>query len=283
MLISELYYEHALSDWLSLAAGRMSLRDSNVFASDETEQFVNASFNYNPVTGTTVPLVSLGAALYLTPADWLTVSTYALDSEGTAEQSGFDTAFERGTTVLQEFEFALTIGGLDGHQRIGWTWSDSPAIRFTQNPRDVLEAILAADAAGLARQSSQWSVYYDFDQHLVQWDDERGFGVFGRAGFGDEDVNPVAFFASAGLGGRGAGPGRPDDSYGLGLYYAKLSEELPAAVRARARDEEVGLEAYYNLAVTPWARLTADLQVIRPATDDVETTVVVGARLKVVF
>jgi porin len=284
LLISELYYEHALTEWLSLSAGKFSLRDSNVFASDETEQFLNGAFNYNPVQGTTIPLSALGAAVYVSAGDWLSVSTYILDSEGTAERSGFDTLFERGTSILQEFEFSVRPGGLPGHQRIGWTYSDRSRIQFLQNPRDLLAAIIAGNTAGLQRESKDWSVYYDFDQYLWVADEEedRGIGVFGRLGVANERVNAAAWFASVGIGGRGVWASRPSDSFGAGFYYLGLTDDLPPVVDARARDEW-GFEAYYSAAITPWLLVTPDLQVIGPATRSVETTVVAGVRLKAVF
>lgn len=280
--IAELYYEHAITEWFAVSAGRFSLRDSNAFAHDETEQFLNAGLNYNLVQGTTVPSVTLGAAVYVDPTDWMSISTYVLDSEGVADESGFDTAFQRGTSVAQEFEFAVDIGGRSGHQRIGWTWSDAQRVRFSQDSRDVADAIFRGDIGALQTGSSDRSVYYDFDQYLAQTDEDHGFGVFGRAGFGEAEVNPIDFFASLGLGGRGVGHSRPDDSYGLGAYYAHLSDDLPAIIGERVRDE-IGVEAYYAITVTPWMRITPDVQVILAALRDADTVVVVGVRVKVVF
>lgn len=284
LLISELYYEHALTDWLSLSAGKFSLRDSNVFASDETEQFLNGAFNYNAVQGTTIPLSALGAAAYVSAGEWLTVSTYVLDSEGTAEASGFDTVFQRGTSILQELEFSVRPGGLPGHQRLGWTWSDRSRIQFLQNPRDLAAAIISGDTSGLQRESKDWSIYYDFDQYLwvADEEEERGLGVFGRLGVGDERVNATAWFLGVGVAGRGVMGSRPGDSFGAGFYYLGITDDLPPVVDARARDEW-GIELYYSAAVTPWLLVTPDLQVIEPVSRSVDTTVVAGLRVKIIF
>ena len=48
-------------------------------------------------------------------------------------------------------------------------------------------------------------------------------------------------------------------------------------------DDAFGGEVYYNAAVTPWFRLTADLQVIEPAASQFDTAVVVGLRAKTDF
>jgi porin len=59
---------------------------------------------------------------------------------------------------------------------------------------------------------------------------------------------------------------------------------------------EYGFEAYYNVAITPWLKLTPDIQVIRPAqkefvdtevfvptTKNVGTATVLGLRLQMIF
>jgi porin len=43
------------------------------------------------------------------------------------------------------------------------------------------------------------------------------------------------------------------------------------------------MEAFYNFAVTPWVRLTADLQVINPAAAANDIAVVGGSRAQVIF
>jgi carbohydrate-selective porin OprB len=65
------------------------------------------------------------------------------------------------------------------------------------------------------------------------------------------------------------------------------------------RDEQ-GVEAYYSFAVTPWMKLTPDIQVIRPAQkqaislgpggpiptlvkNDINTATVLGLRLQLIF
>ena len=41
------------------------------------------------------------------------------------------------------------------------------------------------------------------------------------------------------------------------------------------------VELFYNLAITPWARLTADLQVAEPSTRKFDTVIIPGSRLQV--
>lgn len=113
--LTDLYYMQFLAPWVGVMAGKMSLREANVFASNETEQFMNTAFNFNAALATTFPIDALAAGLILRPVEWLTIPTMVIDSEGTADHSGFDTVFERGTTLYQMAEFAIKPFELVGH------------------------------------------------------------------------------------------------------------------------------------------------------------------------
>jgi porin len=282
--LSDLYAVQFLAEWVGLLAGKMTLKETNVFASKDDEQFLNAAFNFNLAPATTVPLNALVAGVILLPTKWLTITTMAIDSEGTATRSGFDTAFKRGTTVFQNWEFTIKPFGLPGHQRLGWSWSDKSRIQFGQTPRAIIGAIITDDTSGLARKDSDWSFVYDFDQYLymVPGKADQGFGLFGRIGLTDGEVNPIQQFYSIGFGGKGLIPGRDRDSFGIGYYYVVLSDKLPQLIQNRSRDEQ-GVELYYNIAVTPWFHVTPDLQIISPARKSVDTTVVAGLRVKIDF
>jgi porin len=47
--------------------------------------------------------------------------------------------------------------------------------------------------------------------------------------------------------------------------------------------DEYGIEAYYNAALTPWLRLSADAQWIRPANVGSDDALVLGLRLQAKF
>ena len=282
--LTDLYALQFLADWVGVLAGKKTLRETNVFASKDDEQFLNAAFNFNPAVGTTVPLNALVAGVILLPAKWLTVTTLAIDSEGTATRSGFDTVFKRGTSLYQMAEVSLTPFGLSGHQRVGWTWSDKRRIQFEQTPRQIIGAIITGSTAGLERKSSDWAFTYDFDQYLytVPGKPEQGVGLFGRIGLTSGEVNPIQQFYSIGVGGKGVIPGRDQDTFGIGYYFLVLSDKLPQLVQRGARNEQ-GVEFYYNVAVTPWLHITPDLQVLSPARKSVDTTVVAGVRVTIDF
>jgi porin len=145
------------------------------------------------------------------------------------------------------------------------------------------------------------SFFYNFDQYIYEPEKEKGVGIFGRFGASDGDANPIHYFYSLGIGGKGVIPGRPLDEFGIGSYYIDVSNPKFTGIlkdREILRDE-YGVEAYYNYAITPWMKLTPDMQIIRPAQKDrlqidsehlllskkkdVDTATVIGLRLQVIF
>lgn len=287
--LSEAYYTQFFTPWLGARAGKISPRSRNVFAHDETTQFFNTAFNFNPVYGLDVPLDFLAAGVVVQPCEWFNVTTYVLDAEGTANTSGFDTAFEAGTTVFQIVEFAIEPFELPGHQRAFWTWSDKSFVVLTQIPQDILPQLILTRTPvepppGLQTRNSDWSILYDFDQYLYVKPDtkDEGVGLFGRFGLSDGVVNPFQTFYSLGTGGKGIIPGRNNDTFGVGYYFLALSNELGPVISQPLGDEQ-GVEVWYNIAITPWWHLTPDIQVIDPGRKVSDTAVVLGLRMRIDF
>lgn len=284
MLLPEVNYTQFLAPFIGVTLGKYQPRDANVFAHDETEQFLNAAFNFNPVIGTTLPTNFLGAGVIVIPCKGLMSTTMVLDTEGTAAEAGFDTAFRGGTSILQSLELTIKPFELPGHQRVGFYWTDKLRTELDQSPRLMIEAIRTGSTAGLRRSSGDWAFTYDFDQYvyLVPGSKDRGLGIFGRYGYSDGDVNPVAGFYSIGISGKGLIPSRQNDTFGIGYYFLNVSHELPGPIARRISDEQ-GVELYYNCAITPWCKLTPDIQIVHPTREGVDTVVVFGLRFKMDF
>ena len=107
-------------------------------------------------------------------------------------------------------------------------------------------------------------------------------GVFGRFGCTSGESNPFERIYSIGVGGKGIIPGRDHDRFGVGYYYAKLSDDLP---RILNKGSEQGVEVFYNFQITPWLTITPDLQVIfDPGADSRrDSAVVAGVRVQMSF
>jgi porin len=273
--------------------------DMNEFAHGKGDtQFMNMAFNLNPVTALTVPYSTLGASLIVLPTkdpNAAIVSLSVLQTNGQANTSGFSDLHSNQLSFVGEARVRTNFFGLTGHQLIGGGYSNSEFTSLSQDLRFMLET------RAIENQDGSWMVYYNFDQYLYEPNkgSGQGLGIFGRFGVSDGNPNPMHYFYSIGVGGKGIIPGRPIDRFGIGYYYIDVGDlEFRGIVRTVSflRDE-YGFEAFYNFAITPWMQLTPDIQVIRPAQkevitqtvpitfdrESVGTATVLGLRLQLVF
>ena len=272
--------------------------DMNEFAHGKGDtQFMNTTFNANPVILLTVPYSTLGAGLIILPTKdpkAAIVSFSVLQTNGKASTIGFDDLHSNQLTFAGEARLRTDFFGLTGHQLIGATYSNKSYTSLDQSLRFFIEN------RDIEKQDGSWNIYYNFDQYLyeIEKGSGKGVGIFGRFGASDGNPNPMHFFVSFGVGGKAIIPGRPLDRFGIGFYYIDVSNPKftgPFATRDFLRDE-YGFEAFYNFTITPWLQLTPDIQVIRPAQEDyvdtkgptpvrknVDTATVLGLRLQLLF
>lgn len=290
-----------LSRRLGVVVGKVGTgSDTNEFAAGKGEvQFFNVAFAFNATAMLTIPYSALGAGVIILPTGDDKVAKlklFVVDSDGKANTAGFDTLFDGSTTYHAEGRVRTLLFGLTGHQLIGGAYSTKTFTALAQNVRLVIED------RSLQQKHGSWTAYYNFDQYLYETKagSGRGVGLFGRFGMSDGNPNPVKYLYSAGIGGRGVVPGRPLDSFGIGYYYITVGHPTftgPFATRSLRGDEQGG-EAYYDVAITPWMKLTSDIQIVRPAqnrtdgTSDggagasvkqVDTATVMGIRLQLII
>ncbi len=292
------------------------------FYGDYTTQFLNAAFVF-PMTLEQVPLSAYGGGLIGLPTENLVLSVIALDPNGTATSNSFNDVFDSGAMVVGSGQLTFKPFGLLGHQDVGFSWSNKERYSLEQDPANLLRLLLQnqfprlgdpgpilgqilerffpgliVPAAPPNRESSSWSVSYAVDQYLWQpkGDDKHGIGVLFYAGASDGNPNPIKWAFLAGVGGKGV-PGRSDDSFGLGVARTQFSGAFLPLLRDRlglGLDHEDALEMYYNLALTGWLSVTADLQVINQALDktlnpngmglvNVSNATIAGIRFRVRF
>jgi porin len=125
-------------------------------------------------------------------------------------------------------------------------------------------------------------------------DVDKGIGIFGRYGIADSASNPVMRFYSAGAGGKGIVPIRPNDTFGIGGYYINISNPSLTVLGKTLSllGDEKGIETYYSFALTKWCILTPDIQFIDPAqkkmvngvsVSNIGSSTVLGLRLQLIF
>jgi porin len=255
------------------------------------DAFMNTAFLFNPVLARQIPYSSFGAgAAYL--VDGQPVATLTIfDANNNSTSSGFDTFFDNGVVVVGQLIKPTQLFDMPGHQSVGFAYSNA---HYRSLDRSAYLDQIVSGSFSTPRQTGSESFFYQFDQTLVTMSDDptRSWGLFGNAGIADNNPSPIRWFANLGVGGSSPACGRPLDSFGLGYFYLGTSSSLQtlAPVLFPIRDEQ-GVELYYNYAVTPWFRVTPDLQVVMPAREKtlppnaqgIDTAVILGIRAKIVF
>jgi len=291
--LPQVFLTQALSENFAVTLGKLNaggLADMNEFANNERSQFMNTALVNNPMLGGFIPYTTW-AALGTFTMDGHQLVAGVANTEGSATVWGFDDAFKPGYTFAVEYSHAHRAFDLPGNVRVGVLYTNEPA----RNLRITEQQLAGLDP--LKEEDSNQAYYVNFDQYVFLADEEekRGLGVFGRAGYGDDDTNVVDRFFSFGMGGKGLVRGRPGDRFGLGWYYAHTSDKLHDTLKLIGRNptQESGWELFYNFELTPAVHLTADVQYItnpfgsgdppRAEFDDKDSALVIGARLQIDF
>ena len=292
--LTNLTYIQFLSETLGVMVGKIDVLDgdANEFASGRgVSQFMNGSLVFPTSPLIAVPVYStLAAGVVWLPVKGVTVSSTVLNATDSSTTTGFDD-FGEGAAWTTEAQFQYRLGDLPGGQNVGFVYG------FDHDFLDLNERFVFRPGEGLSvpTEDETWAAYWSMWQYLYveQPDDgpinvtdgrqdRQGIGVFLRVGVADDDTNPLDVSVSGGVGAKGLIPGRDDDTLGVGVYYYNV-EVNRLLVSETIEDEVMGFEAYYNMAVTPAAHLTFDLQVVESALSAVDTGVVLGVRLNLAF
>lgn len=115
---------------------------------------------------------------------------------------------------------------------------------------------------------------------------DRGARMFVRAGFAQEDINPIGRYYGAGAVYTGAMARRPADQWGLGIAIAELGDPflaLQALDGAETARREYNYELTYRAVINDWLALQTDVQYVRnPGMDPtLDASWAVGLRLEV--
>ena len=299
----------------SLVVGKVNTVDTGTteFYGSYRRQFLNDAFA-SPMTLEQVPFAAWGVGLTVNPSERLSFSLLALNPEGTPTSNP---VFGDGVELTGSAQLTVQPAGLVGHQGLGFSWNNKQRYSLEQDPSNIgvllletkfprladpgpeLHAILAKYFPELLvptvpanTKDSSWAVSYTFDQYFWQpaQQPDKGIGVFFAAGVSDGNPNPIRYAYFGGIGGKGIVPGRPKDSFGIGIANTRFSSEFLPFLReqlALGLEREDAFEAYYNASLTGWLGVSADLQVVSPALErvlagtalvPVNTAVIAGLR-----
>lgn len=291
--VTNLAYMQSLSEHISFLIGKFDTIDAdpNEFASGRgTSQFMNANFTFCPAISLMAPYSTLGAGIIVKPTHAVHISSVVYNIRDSSTTSGFDDIGE-GAAWVTAAEFQYKLGELPGGQNVTFGYA------FDSNFADLGERFVFTPGQGLApaTKDSTWAVTWsgwqylwvknpsDAPIHLTNGEpDRQGLGLFARAGFADQDTNPIEWSVSGGVGGKGIIPGRERDTFGVGYFFLKFQPER-LVNSLDSDDHSQGFEAFYNVSITPAANLTLDVQVLDSPQPDVDTAVILGLRLGLKF
>lgn len=281
-------FTQALSEQFALFAGKINTVDGfrQPFAGYRgVEGFMNINFAFPNILARTTPYSAWGGGFVMLRDLEPIASFMVLDTNNTPTTTGFPEFFDNGVSILGIVNLPTNFFGRKGHQGIGGTYSNRSYSSLDNIPYLIIST-LRPQLPPAPQETGSWTVFYMFDQTIrnVCCDETRSWGLFGNAGISDGNPNPVRWTASIGLGGAAPIASRPYDSFGVGYFYNGFSSQIKNfAPRLLALQDEQGIETFYTVGLSPWCKITADLQVIDPIRSRVDTAVVFGLRAKLDF
>lgn len=291
--ITDLNYTQFLSEQFLVQVGKIDTLsgDPNEFASGRgRSQFMNANFVFNSSLALRLPYSTLGASAVWMPTKQLTFVGSVFNTADSSTTSGFN-EFGKGTSALGAVQLQYRLGELPGGMNLGGLYS------WHQDFAAFTGELIFTPGQGFAvpKKKETWALYWSGWQYLLIKDpddkpidlmngiaDHQGLGLFWRLGCADQDTNPVRWSLSGGIGGRGLIPGRKDDTYGVGYFYTSIQGNRLSSLLG-VRDNSQGGEAFYNIAITPAAHLTFDIQTSQSPFGRIDQGVLLGARFDLAF
>jgi porin len=268
---------------LSISVGKFNLLDlaarTPISGGGGIDTFGNVAIAA-PISGVTPPYL-IGAIVTLkTQPAVFTLMVY--DPRNAQSEDVISKPFRDGTTTSLAMTVPTQLGGLPGFYGVRGVYSNREGVDLNSLPG----LALPPETRGTLQKRGYYYASISAQQFLYANPDKagQGWGLFMDIGVSDGNPNVFKGHLIAGVGGTGVFS-RDLDRWGIGYFYYALSTNLKdglAQLGIRRRDEQ-GMEAYYNLALTPWLRVTANLQWINPTIPDRKDAVFAGLRTQVKF
>lgn len=285
----ELWLEQKIGTLGSIRVGQLAA-DSEFIASDRAGLFVNGTFGWPGITaanlpsgGPAYPLATPGARLELDFGDTTKFRFGVFNGDPAGPAGPFDNpdpqrrnanglAFRTndGAFLITELEQKYKLGGLPGTVKAG-VWYHTG--NFADQRFDNIGLSLANPlSTGIpANLRANWGPYAIIDQTLVDLGNKRDIGAFARISASPDDRSLVSFYADTGINVKGPFASRPDDVFGIGFAYARISNRARALDQDTAafgtigypiRDYEALIEVSYKYQVTDGWTIQPDFQYV---------------------
>ena len=173
--------------------------------------------------------------------------------------------FEEGVAIGGGIGFKTSLNALSGTHLLRAAYSNAKGINL-DTISDFTGRLNSINSAETKK--GYWFTSYYFTQNLFQdvSNPERGWGLFGLYTLSDGNPTPIKWSMLVGLAGNNLLEGHEDDRWGVGFYHFGVSQQLLSSLQELndPRKSEGGIEAFYNLSLTKWSYLSADIQIIEP-------------------
>jgi porin len=327
----ELWYQQKLlDDMLDIKVGQQSL-DQEFMVSQNAGYFVNTMFGWPmlpsadlPGGGPAYPLSALGVRARAHPTDSVTVLAGVFNGSPVSNNfgdpqmrnpSGTSFPLNGGVLAIAEIQFAYPSAGtlvqanetepLARTYKLG-IWYDSESFADLRTDDTGLSLANPASTGIAASRHGDYAIYAVADQMIYRWydDPDRNINVFLRPMIApQQDRNLIDFSLNAGLTMHEPFFGRDDDTFGLGMGFARVSSSATGldedtafynpGVYSPVRHNETFVEATYQYQVTPWWQIQPDIQyvfdpgagIVNPndPTQKVKNEAVLGLRTNILF
>jgi len=278
----------AKGNLIAVSAGRynlLDLLDEDFFAGMGEERFQNIA-PIGPLTVLRqVPLITNGASFAYIKGGEPRFTFALIDPNDHSLNPGLKDLFADGVTFYPSVYLPTKYWGRTAKHSVGFAITTK---KYT--PFDAIRQIIIPGPPlnPIAPQGGSWSLSYTFRQYIVERGHRDGWGFFTQLSTADKGTSPITQFVNLGIGGNGLFKGRPRDEFGWSYAFTDLSKVLKdnlnlisqGGLRPRAEHQ---VEMFYNFFLTPWLRLTGDLQIIRPTRRRANTAYVPGARVELIF
>ena len=212
-----------------------------------------------PLTNITPPYI-YGVSFNTRVEDVGSFGLFVYDPRDAQNLNIIRTLYQEGVVTSATASFPVTIAGLGGFQNARVAYSTQDGVDLSSLPPGI--------GKPLAYKTDRWYLQYSFEQFLVQdpKDPKVGWGLFGQFGYSDGNPNAFQKHGFIGLAGNNMAAGRQLDRWGVAYYSYQLSNAFKDSFSKLGPkiEPDMGVEVFYNWAVTPWFRLTADAQWERP-------------------
>lgn len=273
---------------LSLSFGKFNVLDSAaktpLIGGGGLDTFMNTALAA-PISGVTPPYLLGSIGTLKTDAATYTLMVY--DPRNAQNWDVIENPFEEGVTTSLSITLPRKIFGKQGFYGVRGVYSTKDGLDLRDIPALILPPGGAPPVEGSLTKEGFWYFSASVQQYLYQDPDDPsvGWGFFADAAISDGNPNPFRWHFYGGLAGNSPIPGRSVDRWGVGYFYYGLSEDVKDALLTVGIEQadEQGIEAFYNVHITPWLRLTADLQWIDTGRADLDDAVIGAVRLQTRF